>query len=104
MNNLPVGSRVRMTEALKAKLRGQCTPGKHFCPADEDGDCLECSTVHVEEFGDCIGIVQGPTDYNNVPQCHPDYSQDKVGPEIDVLWQPSNLRYAYHPDDLELVE
>ena len=51
------------------------------------------SREHVEEFGDCVGVVQGPTDYGS-----------QQGPEVDVRWQPSNLRYAYHPDNLERVE
>lgn len=50
------------------------------------------SREHLEEFGDCIGIVQGPTDYGS-----------QRGPEVDVRWQPSNLRYAYTPDDLIVV-
>lgn len=37
---------------------------------------------HLKEFGTCIGIVQGPT--------HAGW------PEVDVRWQPSNLRYGYH--------
>lgn len=47
---------------------------------------------HVEEFGNCVGVVLGPVDYG-----------DTVGPEVDVRWQPSRLRYAYHPSDLEEV-
>ena len=50
------------------------------------------SAEHVAEFGDCVGIVQGLTDYGS-----------RQGPEVDVRWQPSNLRYAYHPDELEPV-
>jgi hypothetical protein len=60
---------------------------------------------HVEEFGDCIGIVIGPTDYNNCKPDDPNYDPAKVGPEVDVRWQPSNLRYAYNPEtDLILVK
>lgn len=50
------------------------------------------SVEHVEEFGDCIGIVEGPVDWGT---CQ--------GPEVDVRWYPSRLRYAYHPDNLEVV-
>lgn len=47
---------------------------------------------HVDEFGGCVGAVEGLTEYGLVS-----------GPEVDVRWQPSGLRYAYHPDDLEVV-
>ena len=67
------GTRVRMSARLKSML----IPG---------------SAEHVAEFGDCVGIVQGLTDYGS-----------RQGPEVDVRWQPSNLRYAYHPDELEPV-
>lgn len=50
------------------------------------------SREHLKEFGDCTGIVQGLTEYGN-----------QQGPEVDVRWQPSNLRYAYMPDDLVVV-
>lgn len=94
-----------MSEALKASLRRRCVGGKHvdepFPPSD--GYCFNCSRDHVEEFGDCVGIVQGPVDYNNVPPDHPEYDPRSVGPEVDVRWQPSNLRYGYHPDELELI-
>jgi hypothetical protein len=48
------------------------------------------SREHVREFGECVGIVEGPVDYGT-----------QRGPEVNVRWQPSNLRYGYHPDDLE---
>jgi len=44
---------------------------------------------HIEEFGDCVGIVQGPM-----------FLPPSTAPEVDVRWQPSNLRYGYHPDEL----
>lgn len=47
---------------------------------------------HVKEFGRCVGEVIGPTDYGN-----------QLGPELDVRWKPSNLRYAYAPAHLQLV-
>ena len=50
------------------------------------------SGEHVNEFGDCIGIVQGSVDWG-----------DEVGPEVDVRWQPSDLRYCYHPNELVAV-
>lgn len=78
------GDRVRMTKALRKLLNWS-------------------SREHVREFGLCIGIVQGPTDFNNCKPGEPGYDPSKVGPEIDVRWQPSNLRYAYHPKSLEKV-
>lgn len=42
------------------------------------------SHEHVKEFCRCYGVVIGLTDYGN-----------QLGPEWDVRWQPSNLRYAY---------
>lgn len=87
------GTRVRMSERLKAKLRGKCgVAGKHVGPFDpEDGkECWGCSTPHVEEFGTCVGIVEGLADFGT-----------QKGPEVDVRWQPSNLRYAYLPEDLD---
>lgn len=41
---------------------------------------------HVDEFGDCIGIVEG--------------NFLEIYPELDVRWQPSQLRYAYAPECL----
>jgi hypothetical protein len=102
---MEAGDKVRMTEAYKAAARGKCgEAGKHvgpFDPGEGDdpgGDCWGCSTAHVEEFGDCVGTVQGPTDYNNDGEPR---DPAKVGPEVDVRWQPSNLRYAYDPKHLE---
>lgn len=51
------------------------------------------SWEHIAEFGSCVGIVDGLLDYGT-----------QKGPEVDVRWQPSNLRYGYHPDDLEIVD
>ena len=69
------GTYVRMTKALKGYMRSN---GSH---------------EHVEEFGDCIGIVVGLVDYGN----------NKFGPEINVRWAPSNLQYGYIPEYLETV-
>ena len=46
------------------------------------------SHEHVEEFGDCEGIVGDP--------CYPNVE----GPEVDVRWEPSKLRYGYDPKQL----
>lgn len=48
---------------------------------------------HLKEFGDCQGVVEGPVDYG----------KDQQGPELDVRWLPSGLRYGYTPKDLTLV-
>lgn len=70
------GTKVIMSQVLKDKLR-------------KNG-----SSAHVKEFGKCIGIVDGLMDFGN----------GILGPEVDVRWQPSKLRYGYHPDDLEIVK
>ena len=69
------GTKVKMNNRLKERLE------------------LSGNVDHLNEFGNCIGIVVGLTDFGNC-----------VGPEVDVRWQPSNLRYAYHPRNLEVVE
>lgn len=69
----PRGERVRMTEALKAALMANG------------------SAAHVAEFGECMGLVDGPVDNGN----------GTYGPDIDVRWQPSGLRYGYDPKWLE---
>lgn len=96
-----------MSEALKVKLGGKCREaGKHLGPFDpEDAeDCWGCSWEHVREFEGSVGVVRCPTDYNNVRPGEPGHDPTKVGPELDVYWEPHNLRYGYHPDDLEPVK
>jgi hypothetical protein len=93
-----------MTEATKKRLRSDCLPGKHVGRLDYNGrDCSKCSTGHVEEFGHCIGFVEGPLDYNNCKPGSGGYDPAKVGPEVDVRWEPSHLRFGYAPNELELV-
>lgn len=70
------GTKVRMTEAHKQALIAN--------------GCAD----HVEEFGDCIGLVEDPMGE--------EYGLD--WPEFNVRWQPSKLRYGYLPDDLEIIE
>ena len=89
------GDRVRMTESYKTAMRGTC---KHR--TDEVETCFKCSSDHIDEFGDSIGVIEGLLDYNNKGETH---DPSKVGPEFNVRWLPNNLRYGYHPDDLELV-
>lgn len=50
--------------------------------------------AHIDEFGDCIGRVAGPVKYG----------AGAYGPELNVRWRPSKLRYAYHPHQLTHVE
>ena len=71
---MKTGTVVRMSEEFKQVMIGN--------------GCAE----HVEEFGDCEGIVEGLMDYGK-----------QQGPEVDVRWVPSMLRYGYHPDDLVVI-
>lgn len=75
MTTIRPGDRVRMTEAHRLKLR----TGR--------------SRQHESEFGECVGVVIGLTDFGTA-----------LGPELDVRWAPSGLRYAYHPSELERVQ
>lgn len=68
------GTKVRMNQKLKDALI--------------QNGCKE----HVDEFGECIGVVIGLTNYIT-----------QLGPEVEVYWQPSNLHYAYHPKYLEVI-
>lgn len=72
------GDKVKMSDALKESLI--------------KNGCKE----HVDEFGDCIGIVQDYVNYNSNGENDP----RKIGPELNVRWLPSNLRYGYSPDEL----
>jgi hypothetical protein len=74
------GDKVRMTDEFKTRMRVS-------------------SVGHIVEFGECVGIVQGFIDYHNDGDM---LDHGKIGPEVDVRWQPSNLRYAYLPSDLEI--
>jgi len=74
MKTPPPGTKVRMT-------------------ADSKEDMLDNgSHRHIWEFGDCTGIVIGPMFENG------------EGDEVDVRWQPSNLRYGYSVKHLDVVE
>ena len=68
------GDRVRMRKTLKQKL------------------IANGSRAHLEEFGEAIGVVDGPVAW----------SSETIGPELDVRWLPDRLRYAYQPEDLIL--
>jgi len=66
------GDSVRMTEAAKAAWRAR-------------GDAK-----HVDEFGSCVGTIEGPM-----------FPDQPDAPEVDVRWQPIGLRYGYDPSELE---
>ncbi len=70
---LKPGDRVHMAQSLKDRLL--------------KNDCDD----HVNEFGECVGLVVG-------------IAEDIGDPPVwDVRWQPSNLRYAYEEKWLEIV-
>ena len=68
-----IGKTVRLTETYKQLLLKELKDGQ---------------PNHAKEFGHSVGIVESFIDY---------------GPEVDVRWQPTQLRYAYHPDHLEVL-
>ena len=45
---------------------------------------------HIKEFGDCIGTI--------VPKKEPYIDW----PEVEVMWEPSGLKYLYLPENLEI--
>ena len=69
------GTKVKMSQALKESLKR-----------------TGCND-HVVEFGNCVGIVEGYVNYGN-----------QIGPEVDVQWLPSKLRYTYHPNHLSIID
>lgn len=75
---IKTGDKVKMSDAFKKALL-------------ENG-----GKEHIDEFGDCIGVVEDLMDYNNDNEKDP----NKIGPEFNVRWQPSKLRYGYLPDEL----
>lgn len=82
------GTLVSMSADLKRRLRGDCVDGHKGKLWSEDAECWNCSSAHVDEFGDCVGIVEDPMFAE-----YPDL-------EVNVRWLPSRLRYAYLPSDL----
>lgn len=86
------GTRVRMSDRLRARLRSPCGEAGHLGPFDPDDAtaCWGCSGAHVDEFGGCEGTVIGPAFAD--------------GPDVDVRWWPSGLLYAYLPEELEVIE
>jgi len=88
---MKAGTRVVMRDTLKRELMGACTSEGHVDGTDDE-TCTRCSKAHLAEFGHCVGVVQGPTSYGATS-----------GPEVDVRWEPSGLRYAYRPDQLQVL-
>lgn len=72
---LKPGYVVRMSEPFKRKMRANG------------------SQRHIAEFGECYGIVRDIMDWGHRIK----------GPEWNVFWQPSNLKYCYHPNDLVVL-
>lgn len=91
-----------MSQRLKDAFLRDCAVS-HAGPFMDD-ECMGCSTEHVKEFGDCIGIVGNLVDYNNCKPGDRRWDFHKIGPEVEVRWQPDNLVYHYHPDYLEEVD
>lgn len=85
MGGFKVGDEVKMSEDYKLKLKVK-------------------SPDHVQEFGDSVGVVEGLTDFNNVPPEDPRYNPDLVGPELEVRWiipgYEHGIRFMYNPEDL----
>ena len=82
----PKGTVVRMSRAYRTKMRwANMRVGKSK---------QYHSRRHIREFGRCWGKVLGPVDWGN----------GTVGPELNVRWfGVGNLRYAYHPEHLDIV-
>lgn len=99
---MKTGTRVKMSEKLKKAFLRNCVFA-HVGPFVDD-ECMGCSTDHVKEFGDSIGIVGNLTDHNNCKPDDPHWESKNLGPEIEVRWQPDNLVYHYHPDYLVEVD
>lgn len=103
-----VGAPVKMSESFKVRLKGACgKAGKHLGPFDPDDptSCDSCSWPHVDEFGESVGKVAGLCDFNNCAPDDPGWDPNKLGPELDIRWQPDNIRFAYGKQELvPLVE
>jgi hypothetical protein len=85
---IEVGSYVRMTQELKSAMMSPCLErGFHFEFTSED-DCICCSIGHIKEFGFCVGKVHS-IDFTN---------------DVTVIWLPSNLKYHYLIEHLELCD
>lgn len=79
---IKIGDKVKMSDNLKKEL--------------VENGCED----HVGEFGDCIGVVEGYVNYNNDGE----NKLNKIGPEFNIRWEPTLLRYAYLPEGLIKVK
>lgn len=86
---LKPGTLVRMTRQTRQILRwrGWSKP-RWLCVGLQQ---------HVREFGRCVGVVEGPIEFTD------ENGETSYGPEVNIRWKPSNLRYAYDPKSLEVV-
>jgi len=75
--------------------------GARVCLSAQGKERLKTSPAHLKEFGNCEGIVVALLDYHNGMK---EGSPSKLGPEVDVRWWPSGLRYGYAIEDLEVIE
>lgn len=87
--SLKAGTRVRLSAAGYAALLAGHKQNAHIDRAIRaaGGDPGRWPTA---EFKNCIGVVLGPV--------MPGWE------EVDVRWEPSGLKYGYHPDHLEIVD
>ncbi len=84
----PEGTIVRMTRKYRTMLRWALLP--RWLTGHRR---VLFNRKHIQEFGRSIGIVLGEVEWTRI---------DK-GPEVNVRWQGTGLKYLYHPDDLEVV-
>lgn len=84
MANMKPGDRVKLNRRAKRRMQWQ---RMEFGNGTIRGWAMR---KHVQEFRRCVGVVIGPTEG----------SEDSL---VDVRWEPSGLRYAYRPDELQLA-
>lgn len=112
-SSLVAGDKVQINDLCITEMCGKCgLEGEHKGPFPDDGlpydsneFCFGCSRDQVLEFRNSTGIVEGITEFNNVPKNHPDYDPSINDPDLlDVRWMPENLRYAYYRKYLNKVK
>lgn len=95
MKDIPLkrGDLVRMTHTFKSMMNAQILKAT-------DGTQLARKNPKkphplIKECGRCVGVVEGLVDWGD--------GRGRVGPEYDVRWKPSGLRYMYDAKDLQIV-